>query len=150
MCACSVASIVSEYIYRLSLWAALVDQLVKNPPAMWDWTWVQSWVGKIPWRRAWQPIPAFLPEESHGQRSLAGYSMGLHRVRHEWATKHSKAQALIVCQVLSWEIWENGIGDHRSHLKMMSAHEDYPCNPRTPLSLKSSGSDYTGPFYCCS
>ena len=28
---------------------------------------------KIPWRRAWQPTPAFLPGESHGQRSLAGY-----------------------------------------------------------------------------
>ena len=32
------------------------------------------WVGKIPWRRAWQPAPVFLPGESHGQRSLAGYS----------------------------------------------------------------------------
>jgi len=31
------------------------------------------WVGKIPWRRAWQPSPAFLPGESHGQRSMAGY-----------------------------------------------------------------------------
>ena len=30
--------------------------------------------GKIPWRRAWQPPPVFLPGESHGQRSLAGYS----------------------------------------------------------------------------
>ena len=30
--------------------------------------------GKIPWRRKWQPIPVFLPETSHGQRSLAGYS----------------------------------------------------------------------------
>ena len=29
---------------------------------------------KIPWRRKWQPTPAFLPGESHGQRSLAGYS----------------------------------------------------------------------------
>ena len=29
-------------------------------------------VGKIPWRRAWQPTPMFLPRESHGQRSLAG------------------------------------------------------------------------------
>ena len=28
------------------------------------------WVGKIPWRRAWQPTPVFLPEESRGQRSL--------------------------------------------------------------------------------
>ena len=33
-----------------------------------------SWVGMIPWRRKWQPTPAFLPGESHGQRSLAGYS----------------------------------------------------------------------------
>ena len=28
------------------------------------------WVRKIPWRRAWQPTPAFLPGESHGQRGL--------------------------------------------------------------------------------
>ena len=31
-------------------------------------------VGKIPWRRAWQPTPVFLPGEFHGQRSLVGYS----------------------------------------------------------------------------
>jgi len=32
------------------------------------------WVRKIPWRREWQPTPIFLPGESHGQRSLEGYS----------------------------------------------------------------------------
>ena len=32
------------------------------------------WVGKIPWRRAQQPTPVFLPGESFGQRSLLGYS----------------------------------------------------------------------------
>ena len=32
------------------------------------------WVWKIPWRRAWELTPVFLPGESHGQRSLAGYS----------------------------------------------------------------------------
>ena len=32
------------------------------------------WVGKISWRRKWQPTPVFLPGESRGQRSLAGYS----------------------------------------------------------------------------
>ena len=31
------------------------------------------WVRKIPWRRAWQPIPIFLPEESHGQSNLVEY-----------------------------------------------------------------------------
>ena len=32
------------------------------------------WVGKTPWKRAWQTTPVLLPGESHGQRSLAGYS----------------------------------------------------------------------------
>ena len=30
--------------------------------------------GRFPWRRKWQPTPVFLPGESHGQRSLVGYS----------------------------------------------------------------------------
>ena len=36
------------------------------------------WVGKIPWRREWQPTPVFLPGESHGQRRLAVHRV--HRV----------------------------------------------------------------------
>ena len=32
------------------------------------------WVGKIPWRRAWLPNLVFWPGESHGKRSLVGYS----------------------------------------------------------------------------
>ena len=37
-------------------------------------TWVQ-WLGvEDLWRRKWLPNPVFLPGESHGQRSLAGYS----------------------------------------------------------------------------
>ena len=32
------------------------------------------WVEKIHWRRKWQPTPEFLPGESHGRRSLVGYS----------------------------------------------------------------------------
>ena len=31
-------------------------------------------VGKMPWRRAWQPTPVFLPGDSHGQKRLVGYS----------------------------------------------------------------------------
>ena len=33
------------------------------------------WVGKIPWKRKWQPTLVFLPEKSHAQRSLVGYSL---------------------------------------------------------------------------
>ena len=51
-------------------WASLVAQMVNNPPTM-----EESWVGKIPWRRAWQPTPVFLPGESHGLRSLVGYTV---------------------------------------------------------------------------
>ena len=44
-----------------------------------------SWVGKIPWRRAWQPTPVFLAGESPGWRSLAGYSPQGCRVKHDWS-----------------------------------------------------------------
>ena len=37
-------------------------------------TGFDPWVGMIPWRREWLPTPVSLPRESHGQRSLAGYS----------------------------------------------------------------------------
>ena len=37
------------------------------------------WVRKIPWRRTWQLTPVFLPGESHGQRSLVGYSPWDHK-----------------------------------------------------------------------
>ena len=39
-------------------------------------------VGKIPWRRARQPTPVFLPGKSHGQRSLEGYDLWSCRVGH--------------------------------------------------------------------
>ena len=35
------------------------------------------WVGKIPWRRKWQPTPVFLPGKAHGQRSLVAIVQGV-------------------------------------------------------------------------
>ena len=43
------------------------------------------WVRKIPWRRKCQPTPVSLPEESHGQRSLTGYSPRAHKRLSNWA-----------------------------------------------------------------
>ena len=43
------------------------------------------WVGKIPWRRTWQPTSVFLLWQSHGQRSLAGYGPWGRRVGHNWS-----------------------------------------------------------------
>ena len=55
------------------------------------------WVGKIPWRRAWQPTPVFLPGESHGQRNLVGYSPQGHKesdmteaTQHAFKMNHRK------------------------------------------------------------
>ena len=59
-------------------WSSLVAQMVKNPPAMRE-TRFDLWVRKIPWRKEWQPTPAFLPGEVHGWRRLEGYSSRGHK-----------------------------------------------------------------------
>jgi len=42
-------------------------------------TYIAGEVGKIPWRRAWQHTPVFLPGKSRGQWSLAGYCPWSHK-----------------------------------------------------------------------
>ena len=70
--------------------ASLVVQMVKNQPAMQE-TWVRSPGWKIPWRRAWQPTPVFLPGESPGTEEPGGLqSMGSQRGGHDRATNHRK------------------------------------------------------------
>ena len=59
--------------------AALVAQPGTNPPRSRRHEF-DPWVGKIPWRRLWQPAPVFLPGESHGEGSLAGCSPRVSRV----------------------------------------------------------------------
>ena len=58
--------------------ASLVAQMVKNLPAMQE-TWVQSLGWEVPLEKRMATTPLFLPEESHGQRSLAGYSPWGHK-----------------------------------------------------------------------
>ena len=66
-------------------WAFLVAQTIKNLSAM-RRLGFNPWVGKIPWRRAWQPTPVFLPGESLWTEEPGGLqSMGLQRVGHNWA-----------------------------------------------------------------
>ena len=50
--------------------------VIKNPSAVQETS--DPWVGKVPWRRSWQPTSVFLPGESHGQKS-------------QWATVHEDA-----------------------------------------------------------
>ena len=59
-----------------ALWACQMAIVLKNPLANAGDVrhGFDPWVGKMPWRRAEQPSPVFLPGESHGQRSLVDYS----------------------------------------------------------------------------
>ena len=52
-------------------WVSLGAQLVKNVPAIRE-TWLDPWVGKIPWRRESPPTPVFWPGEFHGVYSSCG------------------------------------------------------------------------------
>ena len=72
--------------------ASQVALVVKNPPANAgpERLGFDPWVGEIPWRRAWQPTPAFLPRDSPWTEEPGGLqAVGSQRVGHDWVTKHS-------------------------------------------------------------
>ena len=48
---------------------------------------VDPWVGKIPWRRKWQPTPAFLSGKSHGQRAWRAIVLGITKELDDLVTK---------------------------------------------------------------
>ena len=75
------------------------------------------WVGKIPWRRKWQPTAVSFSGKSHGQRSLEGYSP---RGRGESDTtgvaQHTHAHK--VMQIISFilvEVWESWVFEEGVH-----------------------------------
>ena len=59
------------------------------------------WVGKIPWSKNWQPTPVFLPEESHGQVSQAGYSPWGHKESD--ITEHTCQETYMYYPVVNWQ-----------------------------------------------
>ena len=73
--------------------------MVKNLPAQCRRCRFDPWVGKISWRRKWQPTPEFLPGKSHRQRSLAGYSPWGHKGSDttEWLNMQAHA-----CEKVNW------------------------------------------------
>ena len=59
---------------------------------------LSPWVGKIPWRKVWQPTPVFSPRESPWTEEPGRLqSMGLQRIRHDRVTKHSTAGRTGLC-----------------------------------------------------
>ena len=72
---------------------------------------LDPWVGKISWRRAWQPTPVFLLGKSHGQRSLMVYSLWITKsqTRLKWFSMHAMFQQryLMVWHKTLFRIWIN-------------------------------------------
>ena len=86
--------------------AKLVAQMVKNLPAMQEMrVWSLDW--EDPLEKEMTTHSMGSPGESHGQRSLAGYSPWGCRVRHDWATKHfsqNLPEFLVTCPFPAW-VW---------------------------------------------
>ena len=78
-----------SWVFCIGRWilyqvAQLVKNLQRGRPGF------DPWVEKIPWWRKWLPIPVFLLGESPWTEEPGRLqSMGLQRVGHNWATKHS-------------------------------------------------------------
>ena len=79
----------SGWVIRINCyWGFPSDSEVKSSPAMQETRQrlgFHLWVGKIPWRRAWQPTSVFLPGKPHGQRSLVGCGPWGLTVGHDWS-----------------------------------------------------------------
>ena len=70
------------------------------------------WVGKVPWRRKWQLTPVFLPGESHGQRSLEGYSPWVYKESD--TIEHTCIHRLHLCSGLHPYLLEDFVPPMRS------------------------------------
>ena len=101
------------------------------------------WVREILWRRAWQPIPVFLPGESHGQRRLVGYSpWGCKESDTTEATKHS---TFLPEQFSGISTINHTLLCHHHHhpfpeLLYNPRWKLYPLNPNAPFPLPPAAS----------
>ena len=88
------------------------------------WPGFDPWVGMIRWRRKWQPTPVLLPGESHGRRSLVGYSPKSHK-ESDTLSDCTYTEQLKIKQTWenvssnSWKTWVIRLFTIGCHLKMI-------------------------------
>ena len=74
-----------------------IVQWIKNPPAVRRPRrfGFNPWVGKMPWRKKWQPTPLFLPEKIPWTEELWFIVKGLQSVGFDWVSKHWSIQRIV-------------------------------------------------------
>jgi len=91
------------------------------------------WIGKIPWRRKWQPTPGFLPGKFHGPRSLAGYNTWGHK---ESDTKRLKQQQQCVIERIYHILLTHSSVDDISDILLLDTYpRDMKTCPHKNLSM---------------
>ena len=85
---------------RLSDFTFTKSRITASPPAgclphYKEFDLLDPWVGKVPWRRKWQPIPVLLPRKFHGWRSLVGYSPWGHKGSDTTERRHFHQPLLV-------------------------------------------------------
>ena len=101
----------SAHFYFSDNWTCISSQL----PCWLRWCRIclqgrrpdNPWVRKSLWRREWQPTPVFLPGESHGQRSLPGYSPWGRKgsVTTRWPHTHTHTHTHTQLENSEW-VWQ--------------------------------------------
>ena len=118
-------------------------------------TQFDPWVGKILWRRKWQPTPVFLPGESHGQGSLVGYSpwgykeldtteqLSTQQLQSKHPYNHHPAKKLTIVNNQKSPLFPNHPPHHHpgeyredSQYNQNASHSNYPLIPINFLALK--------------
>ena len=84
-------------------------------------------VGKIPWRRKWQPTPLLLPGEFHGQRSLVGYSLWDRRETHRTEQLHFSFGNRVIADVIDCDEVTLEKGQPLTHYDWISYREGEVC-----------------------
>ena len=99
-CACLYVSMNIENLLEKMSTVQLIFFSFWSERVEWRKDGFDPWVGKIPWRREWQPTPVFLPGKSHGQRSLVGYSPWVTKGRTRLTRLRIHAHFVLSCALL--------------------------------------------------
>ena len=93
------------------------------------------WVGKVPWRRAGQPTPVFLPVEFNRQMSLVGYSPWGRRAGHNWSNlAHTRTR--LIQPMMSKPLFQENYYFLTKQVWSLQHHTFENLSPSFPLSTK--------------